>query len=81
MTQVAIEEVDNTEIEECSIRNASFGEWYIITNYPHNPDLVGDIGVIIYTDGGHLATPKGKTYSHPDILVKPLKSVKISYTQ
>ena len=82
MTQVTVNKPPVKGSNEHPISLVSVGTWYIVTKYPHNQCLVGEIGVgLIDDESVGIVTPSGDFYCNDGFVVKPLLSVEISYKE
>lgn len=82
MTQITINKPPVRGSNEHPISDVSVGTWYIVTKYPHNPCLIGEVGVGFSDyDSRGIVTPSGDFYCNEEFVVKPLLSVEISYKE
>lgn len=57
------------------------GKWYIIRDYEHNRELIGEIGIGCqqFEISPVIICPKGSVYSHPDLMLEEIRSIQIQY--
>lgn len=82
MTQVTINYSTASNNTEMPTSEVVPGNWYIVTKYPYNSSLIGEIGVGLRVDeSAGIVTPDGNFYCNEHFVVKELSLVEISYKE